>query len=221
MVRGKFLDALRRAYREKRLQLYGTSATLQCPRQFQTFIDALFRQSWVVYAKPAMSGAPQGPAVSKPLHSPGRHQQPSSAGLRGRPGHFPVEGLCPWQQEAENDRSCRRISPPLFTARSSTCFRPHPTVWIPANARRISLLALARELIAQSVEPKRQPPPTSILPQSHTARSSTVREGPAKRDRTVPMQMGADGEVCSRGHRLAFPQAPCSIRNRLPPLAPP
>jgi len=59
VFRGKFMDALRRAYREERLQLAGTSAGLLNPAQFQSFVDSLFRQEWVVYAKPAMGGASQ------------------------------------------------------------------------------------------------------------------------------------------------------------------
>jgi hypothetical protein len=59
VFRGKFIKALRRAYRQKQLQFPGTSAELEAPARFESFVHSLFRQDWVVYAKPAMGGAPQ------------------------------------------------------------------------------------------------------------------------------------------------------------------
>lgn len=49
VFRGKFLDRLRRAYRRKKLTL-GSSAS------FRSLLHKLFRQDWVVYAKPAFGG---------------------------------------------------------------------------------------------------------------------------------------------------------------------
>jgi hypothetical protein len=59
VFRGKFIEALRRAYRKKRLQFFGASADLEDAARFESFVHSLFRQDWVVYAKPAMGGAPQ------------------------------------------------------------------------------------------------------------------------------------------------------------------
>lgn len=59
IFRGKFVEALRRAYREKRLKWTGAIADLAHPARFKAFVDSLFRRDWVVYAKPAMGGASQ------------------------------------------------------------------------------------------------------------------------------------------------------------------
>ncbi len=50
VFRGKFIDGLRRAFQSRNLRL---GASLQDPRRFADFLHTLFRQDWVVYAKPA------------------------------------------------------------------------------------------------------------------------------------------------------------------------
>jgi hypothetical protein len=57
VFRGKFVDALRRAYDRNELDLAGGSEHLRDPAQWHAFIDALFETDWVVYAKPAFGGA--------------------------------------------------------------------------------------------------------------------------------------------------------------------
>jgi hypothetical protein len=59
VFRGKFVDALKRAYRRKRIHFSPGNAGLEQPRCFRRFLRTLFRQQWVVYAKPAFGGAPQ------------------------------------------------------------------------------------------------------------------------------------------------------------------
>jgi Putative transposase/Transposase zinc-binding domain len=58
VFRGKFVSGLRRLYRQKRLHLAGDTS-LEQPKQFATFLRTLFRQDWVVYAKPAFGGPAQ------------------------------------------------------------------------------------------------------------------------------------------------------------------
>jgi len=57
VFRGKFVAALRRAYRRGELDLGGATAVLRDPRQWQTFVESLFVTDWIVYAKPAFGGA--------------------------------------------------------------------------------------------------------------------------------------------------------------------
>jgi hypothetical protein len=57
VFRGKFVEALRRAYTRDDLELSGDAAHLRDPAQWHAFIDALFQTDWVVYAKPAFGGA--------------------------------------------------------------------------------------------------------------------------------------------------------------------
>ena len=57
VFRGKFVEALRRAYGRNELDLAGGSEHLRRPAQWRVFVDALFDTDWVVYAKPAFGGA--------------------------------------------------------------------------------------------------------------------------------------------------------------------
>ena len=57
VFRGKFVEALRRAYDRGDLDLAGGSEHLQASPAWRAFVDALFETDWVVYAKPAFGGA--------------------------------------------------------------------------------------------------------------------------------------------------------------------
>jgi hypothetical protein len=57
VFRGKFVEALRRAYDRSELDLAGSSEHLRSPVAWRAFVDALFAADWVVYAKPAFGGA--------------------------------------------------------------------------------------------------------------------------------------------------------------------
>ena len=57
VFRGKFVEALRRAYLREQLDLSGASEHLRDQTQWHAFVDALFETDWVVYAKPAFGGA--------------------------------------------------------------------------------------------------------------------------------------------------------------------
>ena len=57
VFRGKFVEALRRAYTREQLDLSGGSEHLRDATQWHAFVDALFETDWVVYAKPAFGGA--------------------------------------------------------------------------------------------------------------------------------------------------------------------
>ena len=57
VFRGKFVEALRRAYDRHELDLGGGSEHLRNPIAWRAFVDALFETDWVVYAKPAFGGA--------------------------------------------------------------------------------------------------------------------------------------------------------------------
>jgi hypothetical protein len=59
VFRGKFVNRLKRAFRKNKLQFPPANATLKQPKLFLRFLRTLFREDWVVYAKPAFGGAPQ------------------------------------------------------------------------------------------------------------------------------------------------------------------
>jgi len=52
LFRGKLVAALRATFREGRLDFPGTLAPLKPEAAFPTFLRSLYRQTWVVYAKP-------------------------------------------------------------------------------------------------------------------------------------------------------------------------
>jgi len=56
VFRGKFVAALKNAFREGTLQFHGHLAPLKEPRTFASWLRLLFRQDWVVYSKPPFGG---------------------------------------------------------------------------------------------------------------------------------------------------------------------
>ena len=59
VFRGKFVARLRKAHRKKRLICTGSIQHLTDAKCFAAFLRTLFRQDWVVYAKPAFGGPEQ------------------------------------------------------------------------------------------------------------------------------------------------------------------
>jgi len=59
VFRAKFTDGLKKLYRRGKLIFAGTTAELRHQKRFAAFVDSLFRQKWVVYAKPAFGGPNQ------------------------------------------------------------------------------------------------------------------------------------------------------------------
>jgi hypothetical protein len=59
VFRGKFLTRLKRAYRSQRLHFSGDLRQLAPEKRFTAFLRSLFRQDWVVYAKPGFGGPAQ------------------------------------------------------------------------------------------------------------------------------------------------------------------
>ncbi len=59
VFRGKFLERVRQAYEGKRLVLPPTLAGLAQPEAFDRWLTPLYRQEWVVYAKPPFGGPEQ------------------------------------------------------------------------------------------------------------------------------------------------------------------
>jgi hypothetical protein len=56
VFRGKFCAGLKKAFRQRRLTFPGALAPLARERNFRSFARSLFRQDWVVYAKPPFGG---------------------------------------------------------------------------------------------------------------------------------------------------------------------
>ena len=56
VFRGKFVAGLKRAFQQGRLTFAGTLKPLEHEKAFRSFLRPLFRQNWVVYAKPPFGG---------------------------------------------------------------------------------------------------------------------------------------------------------------------
>src|SRR3984893_7330925 len=56
VFRGKFVDALRQAFRDGRLSFHGDLKPLAEPKTFAAWLRPLFREDWVVYAKRPFGG---------------------------------------------------------------------------------------------------------------------------------------------------------------------
>jgi hypothetical protein len=56
VFRGKFVAGLKRRFRHGQLIFAGSSQPLSDPKAFSSFLRTLFRQDWVVYAKPPFGG---------------------------------------------------------------------------------------------------------------------------------------------------------------------
>ena len=56
VFRGKFTAGLQRLFRQHKLQFHGSLRSLVDPRRFRQFLRQLFREDWVVYAKPPFGG---------------------------------------------------------------------------------------------------------------------------------------------------------------------
>ena len=59
LFRGKFLAGVQEAYQAGQLALAGSVANLADPQVFRRWLDTLYRQDWVVYAKRPFGGAQQ------------------------------------------------------------------------------------------------------------------------------------------------------------------
>jgi Putative transposase len=68
VFRGKFVAGLKRRFRQRQLTFAGTLKPLENEPAFRSFLRPLFRQNWVVYAKPPFGGPHSCAGLSRSLH---------------------------------------------------------------------------------------------------------------------------------------------------------
>jgi hypothetical protein len=56
VFRGKFVAGLKQLFRKRQIQFFGACEQLSDTKAFHTFLRTLFREEWVVYAKPPFGG---------------------------------------------------------------------------------------------------------------------------------------------------------------------
>jgi hypothetical protein len=160
VFRGKFVEGLKRAYRKGALRLVGVAEELNEPQRFRAFVNALFLQDWVVYAKPAMGGPVQA------LRYLGRYTH-RVAISNHRLLALDKDGVTfRWKDYARGNKQRRMTLTPIeFLRRFLQHVLPRAFVRIRhfgflVNRSRGRMLELARRLLANSPKP-REPCPAS------------------------------------------------------------
>ena len=182
VFRGKFVAGLKRAYRRKRLHFSDAAAGLQQPAQFHSMINNLFREDWVVYAKPAMGGAPQV------LRYLGRYTHRVAISNHRLLAFDGERVTFRWKDYAHRNRQRHMtVSATEFLRRFVQHVLPRGFVRIRqfgflANNCRAALLTLARQLLADASRP-REPSASSTASDSRTWRCPVCK---------APMRIGAN-----------------------------
>ena len=128
VFRGKFVEALRRAYDRNELDLAGATEHLRDPAQWHAFVDALFETDWVVYAKPAFGGA------SAVLRYLGRYTHRVAISNHRLLAFDGEHVTFHWKDYAHGDAAANDdavgdgVSAPLRPTHSAARLRAHPAV---------------------------------------------------------------------------------------------
>ncbi len=162
LFRGKFVEALRRAYDQNELDLAGGSEYLRDPVRWHAFVNTLFETDWVVYAKPAFGGAS---AVLRYLGRYTHRVAISNHRLLAFDGdHVTFQ----WKDYARGDqRRTMTLSAMAFLRRFVQHILPRGFVRIRqsgflANSCRAARVALARRLLARPTVAAAPPDTTTI-----------------------------------------------------------
>jgi predicted RNA-binding Zn-ribbon protein involved in translation (DUF1610 family) len=171
VFRGKFAAALKKAFRQKLLMFPGTLAPLAQERAFRSFFRSLFRQDWVVYAKPPFGG-PQ-----HVLHYLARYTHRVAISNHRIVAFADGQVTFRWKDYAHGSKQkLMTVTAQEFLRRFLLHVLPHGFVRIRffgflANRRRNSLLPLCRQLL-------RMPTPGSPDAAPLKACSSTLWQCP-------------------------------------------
>jgi len=147
VFRAKFVHGLRKAFRKRKLILSGSTAALRNPKRFAAFVDSLFRQQWVVYAKPAF-GAP-----TQVLRYLGRYTHRVAISNHRLLAFDGERVTFRWRDYAHGNKQRKMtLDATEFLRRFTQHILPRGFVRIRqfgilANTRRSALLALVRQLL--------------------------------------------------------------------------
>jgi hypothetical protein len=157
VFRGKFVGRLKRAFRKKKLQFPPTIAELEQPKLFLRFLRTLFREDWVVYAKPAFGGA------GKVLRYLGRYTHRVAISNHRLLAFDGERVTFRWKDYARGNKPRRMtLTATEFLRRFLQHVLPRGFVRIRqfgflANSCRTARLRLIRELLPQPREPPSAP----------------------------------------------------------------
>ena len=162
VFRARFVDELRRAFGQGKLVFPGPIAQLAKPKRFASFVDSLFRQKWVVYAKPAF-GAP-----TQVLRYLGRYTHRVAISNHRLLAFDGEHVTFRWKDYAHGNRQRKMtLEATEFLRRFSQHILPQGFVRIRhygflVNTRRSTLLALARQLLTAAPKPAEACQPDAV-----------------------------------------------------------
>jgi len=163
VFRGKFVAALKTAFRNGTLEFHGQLAPLAEPRAFASWLRLLFRKDWVVYSKPPFGGPEHvlrylGAYTHRIAISNHRLLALADGCIRFR-----------WRDSAQNNRK-RVMTLPVdeflrrFLLHLLPCrFMRIRNFGFLANRRRAELLPLCFRLLQPSDQPPARPPSPAAL----------------------------------------------------------
>ena len=131
VFRGKFIAGLRRLFARDQLRFFGECLPLHEEKRLALFLRTLYRQDWVVYAKPPFGGS------EHVLHYLARYTHRVAISnhrllsVSAAQGLLPLEGRRSPQQTAHHDTCLRRVPAPLRTACAAARLSPHPLLRLP------------------------------------------------------------------------------------------
>jgi hypothetical protein len=161
VFRAKFVDGLREAFRDGKLVLSGSIAELAIPKRFAAFVNSLFKQPWVVYAKPAF-GAP-----ALVLRYLGRYTQRVAISNHRLLAFDGEHVTFRWRDYAHGNKQKKMtLDATEFLRRFTQHILPRGFVRIRhfgflTNTRRSTMLELARTLLATTPKPAEAGPADS------------------------------------------------------------
>jgi Putative transposase/Transposase zinc-binding domain len=153
VFRGKFTAGLKRAFRKKQLTFPGSVQSLAKERAFRSFLRSLFRQDWVVYAKPPFGGP------RHVLHYLARYTHRVAISNHRIVAFADGQVTFRWKNYAQGSKQkLMTVTAEEFLRRFLLHVLPHGFVRIRfcgflANRRRKALLPVCQQLL-------RMPPPT-------------------------------------------------------------
>src|ERR1700730_7286606 len=162
VFRGKFVDALRQAFRDGRLSFHGDLKPLAEPKTFAAWLRPLFREDWVVYAKRPFGGP------KHVLHYLGRYTHRIAISNHRLVSLADGQVTFRWRDSAHNnEQKLMTLSLDEFLRRFLLHLLPKGFVRIRnfgflANRRRATLLPLCLHLLGSAQEPQVEQDATSI-----------------------------------------------------------
>ncbi len=214
VFRGKLVAGLREAFAQGRLQFPGALQPLATAVAFRAFLRSLYRQAWVVYAKPPFGSPGPRAALSRAVHAPRRDLESPARRRDRRHRLVSLEGLSPRQSDPHAHPRRARNSSGAFCC---TCCRSASSGFaISASSRRGAAphdLAQCRQALAVAPTPAPADAPIVTRRPTHVAVPPLWRADARRRtaDRAPALPRGRDRRAASM-----TPRRPCATSGRRP-----